>query len=135
LGNKNAVIDCEAEVPNKHDYASDEEYGNAWTAYLNESRAFAHLFNEIYFVRVKGPMMAAWAEDDPDAYMEYQLHEMAEWAVDKYPNESVTEQTDQAYFSWIEGHEGAPGVLDPDNPAHEDFISIWVQLNEMIKSL
>jgi len=135
LKNRGVYIECEVEVPKRGDYASDEEYGNAWTAYLNASRAFAHLFHEIYDRHVKYPMMSAWAQDDPDAYMDYQLFEMAEWAVDKYPNEDVTEQTDQAYFNWIEDIEGAPKVLDPDNPAHEDFIDLWVQLNEAIKSL
>lgn len=133
--NRNAIIECEVEVPRRTDYEQGVEFDNAWTAYLNESRALAYLNQQVYRLHVKEPMMAAWAEDDPDAYMEYQLHEMAEWAVDKYPNEDVTEQTDQAYFSWIEGYDDAPGELDPDNPEHEDFIDLWVQLNEMIKSL
>lgn len=133
--NRNAIIECEVEVPRRTDYEQGVEFDNAWTAYLNESRALAYLNQQVYHLHVKEPMMAAWAEDDPEAYTDWQVVELAEWAVDKYPNESVTEQTDQAYFSWIEGDESAPDVLDPDNPEHENHIALWVQLNEAIKAL
>ena len=132
--NNNAIAECDGVIPSPGDYEGDG-YDNAWTALLNGSPALAKLYYQVYSKYVKPPMLAAWAAADPDAYHDYMLVEIAEWAVKNYPNEDQTEQTDQAYFYAISDDDAAPKVLDKNKPAHEPYIDLWLSLNQAIKNL
>jgi len=132
--------ECSGHVPLSRDYDNNEDFGNAWTDFRNAYPALAALYDEIYEKHIAPQMSGAWYEVDPDGYSDYQVERMAKWAVNAYPNEDVTEQTDQAYFRFVksfdfDSDDEAPDVLDPSNPAHQVWIEVWLALNEAIKDL
>ena len=132
--------DCAGHIPRSKDFNNNEDFGNAWTDLRNSYPALAALYDEIYEEHVAPPMLAAWYQVDPEGYAGFQIERMARWAVFTHPNEDVTEQTDQAYFHYVEGFdfeggEQAPAVLDPSNPDHEMWIDLWLELKSAIQAL
>jgi hypothetical protein len=140
--NHSPTLPCRGEIPRPEDYSTHEEYATAWTDFKAANPGMSGrtmdergLFDEIYYNHVTEPMMAAWHDEDPEAWTDYKLDQMAAWAVREHPNEDLTEQTDQAYFEWIKDDSDAPRVIDPQNPAHNYYKELWLSLREAIQDL
>jgi len=140
--NHDPNLPCRGEIPLPADFSTHDEYAAAWTDFRNDNPGMSGrtmedrgLFDEIYYNHVMEPMMAAWHDEDPEAWTDYKLDEMAAWAVQNYPNEDLTEQTDQAYFEWIKGDADAPHTIDPGNPAHDFYKELWLSLREAIQNV
>lgn len=142
IDQNNENFDCMEKLPNPSEFDDNQEYGDAWTDLRNSAPGLAELYDFIYSELVGGPMMAAWQNADPQAWFDYQVLRVAKWAHLNYASMSVTDQTDEAYKLFNDqigdlSGEGitAPAVLDPDNPDHEVYVQLWLDLRDAIQAL
>jgi hypothetical protein len=124
--------DCYEKIPKPGAYATREAYDNAWTHFLNAYPAFSQLFMEIHENYVTEPMMDAWAAQDPVGSNQYEMSLVVQEALENFPNESVNEITNQAYYSLFYDDANAPDVIDPANPAHDPYKQAWLDLRDLV---
>jgi hypothetical protein len=146
-------LECVDAIPNPEEFDNYSDYANAWTALRNSRPGLAALWDHVYYNHVIGPMMDRWGDADPEAWNEYHVDRTARLARSMLPQEGEAAQIERAYeiatrselpncdVPWVvcgwAVDEGAvaPKVIDPNNPEHDPYKELWLELRGRIQQL
>lgn len=127
--------DCAEQIPDFYAYATMEDLDNAWTAFYTKDSAVVQAYSFVIQKHAYEQMLEAFAEETPNAFYEWAVRDYARLAVAATDSEDLNEITDAAYFDFTTENPDAPKKLDPDDPSHEQYIQLWMDLYEAIEEI
>lgn len=121
---------CGNEIPRRKNYPSYQSFDMALQTF--EETPIGQLYKTLYR-QIGNAMYKSWASDFANKALEEDLRYGALWAAKNFPNLSVNDQTDEAYKKLFENDPKAPKILNPNNPAHKEYVNAWINLKQWIK--
>lgn len=131
---------CMSRVPRPDRYESVEDYEAAWARLRDASPAISGtkfddrgLFEEVYYNHVRDPMLAAWKQADPAAYMDWKIDDVARWVVNAKPDLSARERVDFAYSEFVHDDPNAPPKIEIGSDQPQQYQDLWRDLERAIQ--
>jgi hypothetical protein len=130
---------CMARVPRPEAHESLEEYEAAWGRLRDASPAISGpnfddrgLFEEVYYNHVRDPMLAAWKQADPEAYIDWKIDDVARWVVRAKPELEGRERVDFAYSEFVHDDPNAPSAIEIGSDQPQQYQALWQDLASAI---
>lgn len=133
---------CMARVPRPDDFETLDEYEAAWSRLRDASPAISGinfgdrgLFEEVYYNHVRDPMLAAWKQADPGAYVDWKIDDVARWVVAAKPELKGRERVDFAYSEFVHDDSQAPPKIEIGSDQPQAYQDLWQDLEQAIANL
>jgi len=133
---------CLTKIPRPEDFETSDEYDAAWGRLRDASPSISGpnfedrgLFEEVYYNHVRDPMLAAWKQADPGAYVDWKIDDVARWIVGSKKELKGRERVDFAYSEFVHGDPEAPAKIEIGSDQPQAYQDLWQDLEQAIANM